>query len=27
MESVMCEEGCQSDHSQRLNQLKIKFNL
>ena len=27
MESVMCEEGCQSNHSQRLNQLKIKFNL
>lgn len=25
MESVMCEQGCQNNHSHRLDQLKIKF--
>ena len=27
MESVMCEEGCHSDHDNRLKQLRLKFGL
>jgi len=27
MESVMCDQGCQSDHKNRLDNIKIKFGL